>query len=134
MRAHTRTPLMIHLSFFFHPRSYSWQVESFARDLYASNALLSVASGGMGPVVKKSLAATGLLSLFPIIVTADLIQRGKPDPEMFLLCAERMGVRPQDCLVLEDGQSGIDAAIAAGMDWVRVADACPDIGGNGGAV
>jgi HAD superfamily hydrolase (TIGR01509 family) len=39
---------------------------------------------------------------------------------MFLLAAQRMGIPPEDCLVLEDGQSGIDAAKAAGMDWVFV--------------
>ncbi len=82
---------------------------------------MSVASGSEEPTVRACLSATGLLSLFQTIVTPRDVARGKPAPDMFLLAAERMGVDPADCLVFEDGQSGLDAAKAAGMESVFVA-------------
>lgn len=54
------------------------------------------------------------------IVTADQIKRGKPDPEAFLLAAERLGVAPKDCLVFEDAPAGIEGAKAAGMRVIAV--------------
>jgi len=49
------------------------------------------------------------------------VTHGKPSPEMFLLAATKMGVAPDQCLVFEDAEPGIQAAEAAGMKWVRVA-------------
>jgi HAD superfamily hydrolase (TIGR01509 family) len=46
--------------------------------------------------------------------------RGKPHPDMFLLAASKMGVAPEKCLVFEDAEPGIQAALAAGMKVVRV--------------
>ena len=48
------------------------------------------------------------------------VDRGKPAPDMFLLAAEKMGVPAEKCLVFEDGQAGIEAANAAGMQSVFV--------------
>src|SRR5262249_32372142 len=48
-------------------------------------------------------------------------KRGKPDPEAFLMAAERLGVTPGECLVFEDTDMGIEAATAAGMASVEVA-------------
>jgi HAD superfamily hydrolase (TIGR01509 family) len=94
-------------------------VVAFARALYG-HAPLCVASGGHDDLVRQSLGAIGILELFAHIVAAEQVSRGKPDPEAFLLCAERMGLAPSDCLVIEDGDLGIEAAERAGMDWVRV--------------
>jgi beta-phosphoglucomutase-like phosphatase (HAD superfamily) len=81
---------------------------------------LSVASGGEKPVVLRSLEAIGARDLFRHIVCQEDVVRGKPDPEMFLKCADLMGVAASDCLVFEDGAMGIAAAKAAGMGWVAV--------------
>jgi len=81
---------------------------------------ISVASGSELPIVKACLTHTGLLDLFPVIVTPESVKRGKPAPDMFLLAAERMGVEPKDCLVFEDGRSGLEAAAAAGMEAVFI--------------
>lgn len=95
-------------------------VAEFARSMHGKFPL-SVASGSEEHIVRGCLAANDLLHLFDdIIITPRLVERGKPAPDMFLLAAERMGLAPEDCLVLEDGQSGIDAAKAAGMQWVFV--------------
>jgi HAD superfamily hydrolase (TIGR01509 family) len=48
------------------------------------------------------------------------VKQGKPAPDMFLLAAERMGIEPRECLVLEDGNSGLEAAKAAGMQAVFI--------------
>ncbi len=81
---------------------------------------VSVASGGPRHVVEAALEKTGLRSLFPVIVTQDDITRSKPDPEIFLLAAERMGVSPAECVVFEDSPLGIDGARAAGMRTVLI--------------
>jgi beta-phosphoglucomutase family hydrolase len=81
---------------------------------------VSVASGGTRDVVESTLKKTGLAPLFPVVVTADDVEHGKPAPDMFLLAAKLMGVAPRRCLVFEDGQPGMMAAEAAGMKCVFV--------------
>ena len=81
---------------------------------------ISVASGSDLSIVEPSLEVIGLRDLFDIVITPALVERGKPAPDMFLLAAEQMGVAPEHCLVFEDGQAGIDAATAAGMESVFV--------------
>jgi HAD superfamily hydrolase (TIGR01509 family) len=70
--------------------------------------------------VTSTLKKTGLAPLFPVVVTADDVEHGKPAPDMFLLAAKLMGVAPERCLVFEDGQPGMQAAQAAGMKCVFV--------------
>jgi beta-phosphoglucomutase family hydrolase len=94
-------------------------VVEFARRVSADHPV-AIASGGTRDVVQSTLSKTGLASLFPVVVTADDVEHGKPAPDMFLLAASRMGVAPAGCLVFEDGQPGIAAAKAAGMQWVFV--------------
>ena len=81
---------------------------------------LSVASGGPRAIVRHTLELMKLTELFPVVVTPEDVQHGKPSPEMFLLAAKKMGVAPEKCLVFEDAEPGIQAAEAAGMKWVRV--------------
>ena len=81
---------------------------------------MSVASGSEPETVHACLTATDLIQLFETIITPRDVKRGKPAPDMFLLAAERMGVDPADCLVFEDGKSGLDAAKAAGMEAVFI--------------
>tara|TARA_R110002096_G_scaffold215310_15_gene403187 strand:+ start:7846 stop:8436 length:591 start_codon:yes stop_codon:yes gene_type:complete len=95
-------------------------IEHIVRNLAMQKAPMSIASGSELLIVKPELEIVGLLDFFPIIVTPELVDRGKPAPDMFLLAAEQMDVAPQDCLVFEDGQSGLDAAKAAGMEAVFV--------------
>ena len=94
-------------------------VADFARRI-AKTHRVAVVTGGMRSVVEKSLASAGMAGLFQVIVTFEDVARGKPAPDMFLLAAKRLGVPPERCLVFEDGQLGIDGAIAAGMGVVRV--------------
>ena len=81
---------------------------------------LSVASNGRLANVQASLRATGLLSLFDLIVSADDVAHGKPAPDVFLEAARRMRVAPAECVVLEDSDEGLRAAQAAGMRGVDI--------------
>lgn len=59
-------------------------------------------------------------SFFDTFVTAHDVTKHKPDPETFLLCAQRFNLEPVDCLVFEDGKFGTQAALAGGMDCYNV--------------
>ena len=71
------------------------------------------------------LVLTDLLGHFATLVGGDEIARGKPAPDIFLEAAARLGVAPQGCVVLEDSEPGIDAALAAGMTPIMVPDRAP---------
>jgi beta-phosphoglucomutase family hydrolase len=81
---------------------------------------LAVASGGIRRLVEKTLAALELTDCFQAIMTIDDVTHGKPAPDMFLRAAEALGVPPQQCLVYEDSDLGLEAARRAGMRWVDV--------------
>jgi len=81
---------------------------------------LAVASGSRKDSVVGSLTTVGLLDKFETMVSAGDYIHPKPAPDCFLLAAERLGIAPKDCLVFEDTQLGIQAAIAAGMASVMV--------------
>ena len=85
----------------------------------------AIASGRNRADITEGLQRLGVLDLFDCIVTdEDLISSdGKPDPEIFLIAAQKLGVAPKDCLVLEDAPHGVEAAKAAGMRTVYVPDA-----------
>ena len=94
-------------------------VVNFARRMHATHPM-AIASGGPRVIVERSLEITGLRPMFRAVVTADDVKHGKPSPDMFLLAAERLGVAPGQCLVFEDAEPGIQGALAAGMQVVRV--------------
>ncbi len=81
---------------------------------------IAVVSGGSRKTVTKTLTVLGLLPLIEVMVCAGETEKGKPHADPFLRAAELLGVAPEKCIVFEDGEPGVNAAIAAGMDWVRV--------------
>lgn len=81
---------------------------------------MSVASGGMREIVADQLQLIGVTDWFPVLVGSEDTARHKPEPDVFLCAAERMGIDPTRCLVFEDSPLGFDAARRAGMDWVDV--------------
>ena len=95
------------------------------RTLKANGIPYAIGTGSVINGARATLRSAGVEDLFPIIVTPDDVPpgRGKPEPDIFLLAAERMGIKPTECVVFEDATPGIQAALAAGMDYVRVADA-----------
>ena len=83
-------------------------------------APLAVASGGQRELVEGTLERLGIRELFPVVVGSQDTERGKPEPDLFLLAAERLGVDPKTCVVFEDAPAGIEAARRAGMMAVDV--------------
>ncbi len=79
-----------------------------------------VASGGIRDVIQRQLLQIGCENWFDALVTAEDTARHKPEPDVFLEAARRVGAAPQRCLVYEDSDLGITAAQAAGMDYVDV--------------
>lgn len=81
---------------------------------------MAVASGGFRDIVVKQIAHIGLEGWFDTVVTAEDTTRHKPEPDVFLEAARRLGVAPANCRVYEDADLGIEAARRAGMQWVDV--------------
>jgi len=66
------------------------------------------------------LTLLNIKNLFDVIVDGTMITHTKPDPEIFLLTAKKLNLTPSHCLVFEDAEAGVEAAIAAGMKCVGV--------------
>lgn len=81
---------------------------------------MAVASGGDGHCLMATLNARGYRSAFNAIVTRDDVSDGKPSPEIFLKAASLLDVAPNECLVYEDSDEGVEAARLANMDVVDV--------------
>ncbi|MFE9647992.1 HAD family hydrolase [Streptomyces sp. NPDC006365] len=86
--------------------------------LAADGVAYCVASSGSHERIRVGHRATGLEQWFEDarIFSSQDVGRGKPAPDLFLYAAERMGVRPERCVVVEDSPLGVRAAVAAGMD------------------
>ena len=84
---------------------------------------IPMAVGSSGPSANVALVVEklGAAELLSATITADDVTRGKPDPQVFLLAAERMGIAPEECIVVEDAQAGVAAARAAAMRCVGIA-------------
>jgi HAD superfamily hydrolase (TIGR01509 family) len=90
-------------------------VVQFAEQCHRLSQPLAVASGGYREYVHRTLSGIGIKEYFPVIVTCEDVKYTKPAPDLFLLAAEKLNVRPRYCLVIEDSPLGIQAASAAGM-------------------
>jgi len=81
---------------------------------------MAVASGGEGWVVRRTLATIGAEDWFDAIVGAEDTERHKPEPDVFLEAARRLGVEPRSCVVFEDSDLGLLAAVRAGMRGIDI--------------
>lgn len=81
---------------------------------------MALATMSTRKAVTISLQNNGLKKYFEVVITADDVENPKPDPEIFLKCAEKMGLEPKDCVVVEDSVFGVKAAKKAGMKCIAV--------------
>ncbi len=81
---------------------------------------MAVGTGCHTEMARRILAGLSLDHYLPVVVGADQVTNPKPAPDTFLLAAEKLGVKPEHCLVFEDADAGIKAAKAAGMAVVDV--------------
>ncbi|MEV7107603.1 HAD family hydrolase [Streptomyces atroolivaceus] len=88
--------------------------------LHGDGVPMAVASGSSRAAIAATLSVTGLDAYLPVYVSAEEVARGKPEPDVFLEAARRLGVAADSCVVLEDAVPGLRAAHAAGMRCVAV--------------
>jgi HAD superfamily hydrolase (TIGR01509 family) len=86
---------------------------------------LAVASGSEQEVVQTVLALPDLQPYFPVVVSCADVSRGKPAPDIFLTAAQRLGVPPNECWVIEDSKPGVAAGRAAGMSVIAITNTYP---------
>ena len=91
-----------------------------ARELRSRGVPVAVASSSPRERLERTLGRAGLLDAFDVVVSGDEVEHGKPAPDMFLLAAARLGVRPGSCVVIEDSPPGVQAGRAAGMFTLAV--------------
>ena len=96
---------------------------ALVRALYAAGKRLSVATASSEEFFLPVLTAGGVAGLFSAFVTVDEVGKNKSFPDVFLRCADKLGVSPRECLVFEDNLSAVRAARAAGMQTAAVSDA-----------
>jgi beta-phosphoglucomutase len=89
--------------------------------LHAAQFGVAVGSSAPRENVAVAVDQLGVRDRLGAIVTGSDVQRGKPDPQIFLTAAGRLGVPPERCVVIEDAPVGIEAAAAAGMACVGLA-------------
>jgi HAD superfamily hydrolase (TIGR01509 family) len=91
--------------------------------LQGAGLALAVATSGTRPYVEFVLERLGVRSAFEVVVSAEDVANGKPDPETYLRAAALLGAAPADCVALEDTVHGVTAARAAGLHAVAVPNA-----------
>lgn len=97
-------------------------VEAFLKKIKAAGIKTGIASSNSHVLVEAALNGNGILKYFDSIHTANEVGKGKPAPDIYLLVAEDLGVKPENCLVFEDIVVGIQAGKNAGMETCAVYD------------
>lgn len=88
------------------------------RRLYDAKIKMAVASSSNYDYVKQVIKSLNLQEYFEALISGDMVANGKPDPEIFLLAALKLGMNPVNCVVIEDGRSGMEAAKSAHMKCI----------------
>jgi HAD superfamily hydrolase (TIGR01509 family) len=115
---------------------FAWRnrlmLEKMGRDLGAMPGLyeilrafhgrlkLAVATGAQMEFLDIALDTLRIRGYFAVLQTADGLERGKPDPEIYLIACRRLGLPPGECVVLEDARNGVLAGKAAGCQVIAV--------------
>ncbi|MCR1025340.1 beta-phosphoglucomutase [Cellulophaga baltica] len=90
---------------------------------YLKQKKIPIALGSASKNAQPILEKVNLLPYFDTIVDGNNVTKAKPDPEVFLIAADQLGVKPSNCIVFEDAVAGIEAANAAGMISIGIGDA-----------
>ncbi|HXH74826.1 MAG TPA: HAD family phosphatase [Bacteriovoracaceae bacterium] len=120
-------------------RKYAEEKEGFYRSLYREHMKahtgliefldyleknkIKIALGTSAPVenVDFTLDTLNLRKYFPVIVDGSQVDKGKPDPQVYLLCAYKLGLEPKECVVFEDSMAGLESGARAGCTIVGIA-------------
>lgn len=83
---------------------------------------LALASSTRGPTVLRQLTNAGVIDYFETRTTGEMVVHSKPDPEIYILACKSLGLKPEDCIAVEDSPNGAKSAIAAGLKTVLIPD------------
>lgn len=100
-------------------------VESFLQRLHRADIPCAVASSTERLNITFALERMGMSHEFKAVVAGEDVENGKPDPEVFLTAAQKLGAEPERCVVFEDAHVGIEAGLAAGMKVIAVSTTHP---------
>lgn len=89
------------------------------------NVKLAVASSSYPGIIQSNLHVSGTENYFDEIISGSWVEKGKPEPDIFLLAASKLGLDPKDCYVFEDSNNGVMAGLAAGCTTVMIPDVVP---------
>lgn len=95
--------------------------ENFVKALKDSGIKIALATSNTREVTDEILDKVNLRGLFEIITTSEEVKYNKPDPDIFLVTADKLGVERGQCLVIEDTPAGVVAAHRAGMKVIAIA-------------
>lgn len=93
---------------------------SLIKELHKLGITLALTTSSGPDSTKKVLKKSGLENVFKVIITNDYYEKKKPDPEPYRVTAEKLSLEPQDCVVVEDSQVGVESARSAGMKVIAV--------------
>lgn len=93
--------------------------------LKASPYKVALASSTKRSSIVSHLEEAGILECFEVIISGDMVEHSKPEPDIYLLACERLGVEPGEAYAIEDSFNGIRSAYAAGMKPIMVPDMLP---------
>ena len=96
-------------------------VTELIEDISRAKLALAIATAANARRLALILVRTGLQDMFTVQVSGDDGARGKPEPDMFLLAARRLSIKPEECVVIEDSRNGVLAAKNAGMKTIGYA-------------
>jgi len=96
-------------------------LREFLEAARAGGLKLALATAADQPNIDFTLEELGLTDHFDAITGAEEVKKGKPDPEVFLISARKLGLIPSECIVFEDSHVGIRAGLAAGMPVIGMA-------------
>lgn len=101
-------------------------VIDFLNKLKQKNVRIAISSGSGMDTIKHLLKLANIPEVFDVITSSNDVTKPKPDPEGFLITAQKLAVQPKDCLVFEDAINGINAAKSAGMKYIAIANCIPE--------
>lgn len=95
-------------------------LEEFLKESKENGIKLAIGSAAIMYNIDFVLDGLDIRHYFDAIVSADDVNKSKPDPETYLQCAQKLGVVPEQCIVFEDSPKGVEAAVHAGMRSVVI--------------
>ena len=97
---------------------YAKEILEYLKPRYS----LALASSTRGATVERQLRAAGVIDFFETRTTGEMVEHSKPNPEIYLMACKSIGMKPEDCVAIEDSLNGIRSAHAAGLKPIMVVD------------